>query len=156
MIWFPESALMQQKQETGTILRNIWKIIILRWNSDIFLSSYDPLTVCFHKRYGICQKTAAEKPGIPNTCAGSRISSWIHLSYLFDVPVMPICIQSHRHLSEKPIVALLTKASLYLKCANLASIQCRFHIKMSFLYLIVFVSDSEYYYHPPVTLIKNK
>lgn len=70
--------------------------------------------------------------------------------------VMPICIQSHRHLSAKPIVALLTKATLYLKCANLASVRCRFHIKMSFLYLIVFVFDSEYYYHPPVTLIKNK
>lgn len=84
-------------------------------------------------------------------------SSRIYLSYLFDLPVMPICIQSHCHLSKEPIVALLTMATLYLKCANLATARCGIHIKMSFLYLIAFISDSEYYYHQPaVTLIKNK
>lgn len=51
---------------------------------------------------------------------------------------------------------LLATATRYLKCANLTPAQHRNHIKMSFLYLIAFISDSEYYYYPPVTLIKNK
>lgn len=118
------------------------------------------LTISFNLSHKICQKTAAKKPDsalcIVNTHDGFKNRSWIYLSYLFDLPVMPICIQSHCHLSKKPIVTLLTTATLYLKCANLTAAQCGIHIEMSFLYLIEFISDSEYYYHPPVTLIKNK
>lgn len=69
---------------------------------------------------------------------------------------MPICIQCHCHLSKKPNVTLLAAATLYLKCANLTAAQWRIHIKMSSPYLIVVISDSEYYYRPPVTLIKSK
>lgn len=92
---------------------------------------------------------------IVNICDRFKNWIWICLAYLFDLPVMPICIQSHCHLSKKPIVTLLTTATWYLKCANLTRAQCRIHIKMSFLYLIAFISDSEYYYHPPVTWLKT-
>lgn len=117
-----------------------------------FLLNYESLTTWFLTGHGNLSEnhvfpTLAQ---LPETLTGFLC----HICLIS--LVMPICIQSHRHLSAKPIVALLTKATLYLKCANLASVRCRFHIKMSFLYLIVFVFDSEYYYHPPVTLIKNK
>lgn len=71
--------------------------------------------------------TLATDPETPNG---------FYLSYLFDLFVMPLWIQSHCHLSKKPIVALLTTASSCSKCANLILVPCRIHIKMSHLYLI--------------------
>lgn len=98
-----------------------------------------------------------------NPAASTRVRWWwikklqldfFYIQYLFDLSLMLICIQSYRHLSKKPIVTLLAMATSYLKCANLTPAQCRIHIKMSLPWLIVFISDSEYYYC--FSMIKNK
>lgn len=90
-----------------------------------------------------CNRKAKHQVGCVHSKYSWRFknSNRNYLSYLFDLSVMLMCIQSHCHLSKKPIVTLLTVATWYLKCANLTELDAESILKChSYIWLHLFLT----------------